>query len=180
MRLGEFLTRLTIWISILSYTIGSVFFAFGKRSSWDSITRIAWTAGCLSLLVHLASAFQFYHNWSQASAYYETARQTREVVGLHWGGGLIINYAVQGLWIVDIFWWWKAGLDSYRTRPWPLVIAWHSFLIFIIFNATVVFKDGIVRWAGLATIITICAAWIVIARQWMASRNIQIAEEREG
>ena len=169
MRDGEFLTRLTIWISFLLYTIGCIFFAFGKSSRWDSATRIAWTTGCLSLLVHMVCAFEFFHNWSQTSAYHETARQTQEVVGLYWGGGLVINYAVQALWLVDVVWWWKAGLDSYRLRSLPVVIAWHSFLIFIIFNATVVFKDGVVRWVGLALTVTLCVLWFAIASHWIRS-----------
>ena len=46
-------------------------------------------------------------------------------------------------------WWWLRGLDSYRRRPRLIILLWHGFLIFIIFNATVVFKDGIQRWVGL-------------------------------
>lgn len=153
----EFLTRATIWISILAYTIGCIVFATARRQSdGDWWARLAWTTGCAALVAHFICAFQFYHAWSHASAYRETARQTAQVFAINWGGGLFINYAVALLWITDVAWWWLAGLDSYRRRPWILVLMWHSFLIFIIFNATVVFKAGWTRWVGLLVCTSVC------------------------
>ena len=110
---GELLTRGTIWISIVAYTIGCIFFAGGRPLTW---VRLAWTIGCAALLAHFICAFNFYHSWSQESAYVETARQTAEVVNINWGGGLFINYAVAVLWTADVVWWWLAGLGSYRRR----------------------------------------------------------------
>ena len=52
---GEFLTRSTIWISIVAYTIGCVVFA---RDA-DRWARLAWTTGCASLLAHVICAFKF-------------------------------------------------------------------------------------------------------------------------
>jgi hypothetical protein len=163
---GELLTRGTIWITLVAYTLGSVIFALARRRPrWDSAVRLAWTTACASLIAHFASAFQFYHGWSQEAAYRDTARQTEELFGLNWGGGLFINYVLLVSWMIDIGWWWVGGLDSYRRRSRLLVVAWHSFLIFIIFNATVVFADGIVRWGGLL----IC---FVLAVSWFGSRGM--------
>ena len=170
---GELLTRGTIWITIGAYASGSVAFALASRRSradsaaesrWDSVARVGWTIAVISLVAHFICAFEFYHHWSHASAYRDTARETEEVTGLDWGGGLFINYAFLAIWITDIGWWWLRGLDSYRARPWALTILWHALLILIIFNATVIFEDGIVRWLGLAISITLCFVWILIAR----------------
>jgi hypothetical protein len=38
-------------------------------------------------------------------------------------------------------------------------------LIFIIFNATVVFKDGMTRWVGLLVCLTLVLSWVSISRQ---------------
>ena len=166
METGEFLTRLTIWITIVAYAVGSVLFAVSRgRPRWDSATRVVWTIAVVSLIAHFICAYQFYHHWSHTSAYLDTARQTDEVIGLNWGGGLFINYAFLLIWIVDITSWWRRGLNSYRTRPWPVITLWHAFLIFILFNATVVFKDGMVRWIGLPICLILLLAWIVIAKQ---------------
>ena len=146
---GEFITRITIWVAIGGYVAGAAAFALSRgRSVWARAARLAWTFACAALLVHVACAFHFYHGWSHDSAYQDTARQTAEVFRLNWGGGLYINYALLTGWVLDVACWWLGGLDSYRRRPWPLVAAWHGFLIFIIFNATVVFKTGWARWAG--------------------------------
>ena len=168
MDIGEFLTRGTIWVSIAGYAIGSVIFALSyssrRKATLDSATRDIWTIACAGLIAHFVSAFHFYHGWSHAAAYEDTARQTREIFGLNWGGGVFINYALLIVWMIDIAWWWRSGLDSYRKRPWPLVVAWHGLLIFIIFNATVVFGDGIVRWIGAGISLLLMLAWVRIIR----------------
>jgi hypothetical protein len=165
MSLGEFLTRSTVWIAIGAYALGCVVFAVARsRINVDKWARLAWTIGCAALLVHFIFAFHFFHAWSQTRAYVETARQTAEVFGINWGGGLYLNYAVAILWISDVAWWWLAGVSSYRRRPWLLTITWHSFLIFIIFNATVVFGHGLVRSIGVLVCLVLCLSWIVIAR----------------
>jgi len=163
---GEFLTRSTIWISIFGYAIGCLVFAMaGRQVQLLRAVRLAWTIGCAALILHLVCAFQFYHSWSHDAAYVETARQTAAVFHINWGGGLFINYMVATLWLVDVVWWWVAGLSSYRHRPWVATMIWHGFLIFIIFNATVVFKDGLTRWIGVVVCSMLCWSWFVISRQ---------------
>lgn len=160
---GELLTRITIWLTLAGYVIGaSVYLLSRGRRRWDEVARMAWTAGCASLLVHVACAFHYYHDWSQAAAYRETARQTAEVTGMNWGGGLFINYALMIGWVVDAVWWWR-GLDVYRNRPRWLVAAWQGFLIFIIFNATVVFKTGALRWIGLGLCLGLVFLWLLVS-----------------
>ena len=161
---GEFLTRSTIWISMLAYTIGCVVFAASRGAGRDGWARLAWTIGCAALLVHFISAFHFYHAWSHTAAYVDTARQTAAVIGSNWGGGLFINYAVAMLWIADVGWWWFAGVSAYRRRAWWITLAWHGFLIFIIFNATVVFKHGLTRWIGLLVSLILCLSWALTVR----------------
>jgi len=143
---GQFLTKITVWIAIAGYVASLIIFL--KSKSHDSIARIFWTAGCIALIAHATSAFHFHHHWSHRDAYNETARQTTKVFGLNWGGGIFINYILIIGWIVDVIWWWR-GLTIYRNRSKIFSIVWHVFLFFIFFNATVVFKDGILRWLWL-------------------------------
>jgi hypothetical protein len=142
-----------------------VFACARRRSDADRWTRLAWTIGCVALVAHFICAFNFFHAWSHQSAYRDTARQTAEVFGINWGGGLFINYAVAILWSADVVWWWFAGVNAYRRRSWLLTLIWHSFLIFIIFNATIVFKEGPTRWIGLLVCLTLCLSWVSINRQ---------------
>jgi hypothetical protein len=162
---GELLIKLTVWVALAGYFAGAASYALSRgRRGWDASARLAWTAGCAALLAHAACAFHFSHGWSHGAAYGDTARQTSEVVGLDWGGGLYVNYALMALWVADVGWWWGRGLGVYRRRCWQCTAAWHAFLLFIVFNATVVFKDGFVRWAGLGLCLALGLAWVKAAR----------------
>ena len=159
MNRGELLTRLTIWIAFGGYAASAVISLLRRESTaWQTRARWASTVGCAALALHTACALHFYHGWSQASAYREVERQTAEVTGAAWGGGLFINYAFLALWIADVAWWWR-GLEVYRRRHWLITGAWHSLFVFMLFNATVVFKTGWVRWLGAA----ICAALLLVS-----------------
>lgn len=163
---GELLTRATIWITIVAYASGTTAFALSRsRTKWDSTARLLWTLACVALLAHVASAFYFYHGWSHEAAYRDTAQQTDEVVGINSGGGLYVNYALLIFWILDVVWWWSVGLDAYRNRATIISVAWHGFLFFIVFNATVVFADGLLRWAGLLLCLSLCVVWLFSRQQ---------------
>jgi hypothetical protein len=156
---GEFLTRFSIWVTLAGYFIGTAAMTLSReKPSRESFARWAWTIACVSLLVHVAFAYHFYHHWSQDSAYRETARQTALVVGLNWGGGLYFNYALVVCWVLDVAWWWR-GLETYRRRPTGVTVIWHAFLMFMIFNATVVFATGALRFIGLVLCLCLCVLW---------------------
>jgi len=156
---GEFFTRFTIWVTLAGYFIGGALLTLSrKKQKWERAARLAWTIACISLFIHAACAFNFYHQWSHDLAYRETARQTAEVFGLNWGGGLYINYALMVAWLADVVWWWRR-LDSYRCRPGALVAVWQGFLLFIFFNAAVVFKTGPLRFIGLLLCLGLGLLW---------------------
>ena len=159
--MGEFLTRSSIWLTIACYFVGSVLLALSfKKPALDRSARLVWTVGCVALGIHFIFAYQFYHQWSQTAAYEETARQTKDVVGVYWGGGVYINFALLAFWLIDAGWWWLHGSAAYRTRSRTLIALWHGFLLFIFFNATVIFKAGALRWIGLVLCSSLVLTWI--------------------
>ena len=119
----------------------------------DGAARIAWTIACAFYLAHVAAAFQLRHHWSHLAALQETARQTREVFGVNWGGGLYFNYAFTIVWIADAYWWWRAGLTGYRARRRWVALGVNLFFAFMFFNATVVFGSPFMRWFGVAAML---------------------------
>ena len=158
---GELLTRWTIRVSLAFYVLALGSLLLAKRSGyWEPIARLAWTGGCVGCLVHIICAFQFYHAWRHTAAYRDTARQTAEVFGIHWGGGLYFNYGFIALWVVDTVWWWRRP-ERYRARSRWLTVALHSFFAFMFFNATVVFASGLVRGVGLGTTVGLAIVWLV-------------------
>src|SRR5438552_1815233 len=114
---GELLTRLSIWLALCAYaiTVGTLLLA--RRTSRTLVcTRWMWTFGCAFFLAHVVCAFSYYHDWSHAAAYRETARQTAEMTGLRWGGGIFLNYLFAVAWLADVLWWWLAP-GSFAQRP---------------------------------------------------------------
>jgi hypothetical protein len=147
---GELLTRWTVRVAMALMVLALVlrWRAGGLRSRLAQ-ARLAWTLGCLAFLLHVLCAFAFYHHWSHAAAFTATAEQTAALVGWKWGGGLYANYAFTLVWIADAAWWWRDP-EGYEARPRWIERAVLGFLLFIAFNATVVFGQGLVRWLGLA------------------------------
>lgn len=168
MNRGEFLTRLTIWIAIGGYAAGvCLALLFRESQTWQRRARMAWTVGCLGLIAHLICAFQFYHHWSHASALREVERQTAAFTGNNWGGGLYINYAFLAAWAADVAWWWR-GLDQYRRRHWLITAIWQFVFMFMVFNATAVFKTGAVRWVGIVLCLGLSSLWLWRSRAAVA------------
>lgn len=141
------LTLWTIRVAAALYVVAMAAWLTGR----EEFSRGAWTAACGFYLAHVAAAFQLHHHWSHSAAYEETARQTFEVFGMRWGGGLYFNYVFTVIWLADALLWWLG-----RRR---LAIAINWFFAFMFFNATVVFATGPTRWLGLASTVGLAVLW---------------------
>jgi hypothetical protein len=147
MTAGVWWMHWTIRAAMLLYA-GSIVGQLGGRRV---AARWSWTIGCALLWVHVGLAMHVVYHWDHGLMVRETARQTAELTGIDWGGGVYINYAFMLLWAGDAAWWWFAGDERYRCRAvWVSMIV-HAFLAFIAINAVIVFANGAVRWTGVAT-----------------------------
>ena len=143
---GEWLTRGTVWLALSLYVAGEIAVAWRGRE-WRTASRWLNTAGCAAFLAHVATAFHFYHHWSHAAAYADTARQTAEFSGWNWGGGLYINYAFALVWLGEVVWAW-ANPNSDRERPNWMTWTVRGFFLFMMLNGAVVFVRGGMKWFG--------------------------------
>lgn len=141
MTAAELFLRATAWLAFAAYLAGTAVRVRQNGGAW--FPRL-WCAGAMLLVVHILAAFHVRHGWSHAAAWADTARQTREVTGLDWGGGVWFNYALVLAWLADAGWWLR-GADLPRAAR--LVL--DGFYAFMWFNAAVVFVPGPARWAGL-------------------------------
>ena len=97
-----------------------------------------WTAGCVVLAIHVLTAMHYEHGWSHTEALRHTAKQTLEVAGIDWGGGLYFNYGLLLLWTADVCFLWFGCERPIRLRkPVRRLNEWAC--AFIVLNATVVF-----------------------------------------
>jgi hypothetical protein len=146
MSVEELITRWTVRLSLLLYAATLAALLVGRsRPSILREARLTWTAGCLLLWLHLAAAFHFYHHWSHEAAYEVTARETKAAIGWAFGGGVYINYVFALVWTVDTVRWWSMVPQAYLGRARLPNAILHGFLLFMVFNATVIFVDGATR-----------------------------------
>jgi hypothetical protein len=105
------------------------------------LARWCWTFAWATYLVHLAMAFHHYHHWSHADA----VEHTEIVSGF--GKGIYVSHLFTLAWTADALSWW---LQPARRALRPSWIDWllHGFMAFMIFNATVIYEAGPIRWAG--------------------------------
>lgn len=174
---GEELTRWTIRLALAAYA-GRLALDMADprgRPARESAARWLWTIACALLWIHVACAFQFQHDWSHAAAYRHTAARTAAVIGFDWGGGLWINYLLVGLWAGDVLWWW-ASPQTFRARPALVEWAWQGSLAFVVFNATVVFEEGPIRWVGLVASVVLLGMWRSQSLRVTKSQSLKIAK----
>jgi len=158
--LGDTITRNTVRLS-LSWYLAALLLMLGSRpSDWSALTkrglimRWCWTWAMLSFLVHLAMAFHYYHHWSHADAF----ERTRQVSGT--GEGIYVSYLFTWLWLGDVLWWWL-NPSSYSRRAVAIGRTLHTFMLFIVFNGTVVYETGVIRWAGLIGFGLLAGRWLI-------------------
>jgi hypothetical protein len=134
--LGRNMILWTVRFSVALYVMAVWHYVFSVgRDAAERRIRIAWSLSWMLCVVHVVCAFHFEHDWSQQAALQHTAEMTARVVGIHWGGGLYINY-------LFLTWW---AIDAYRllrghTQRTSAAFQWTA--AFMMFNATVVFGPG--------------------------------------
>jgi len=155
---GEWLTRGTVWLALSLYVASELAKAARYRREPGVVAWWLNSFGCAAFLAHVACAFHFYHHWSHAAAYADTARQTAAMFRWNWGGGLYLNYFFALVWLGEVVWSW-ASPSGYHQRPNGMTWVVRGLFLFMMFNGAVVFARGSVRWFGLILCLTLVACW---------------------
>ncbi len=158
----EFLTRAFVWVALSGYALSAILQLMSARMR---PARWLLGAGAIAFVLHVICAFHFFHQWSHADALAETARQTKELIGVENGGGLYLNYAFTLLWLWDAGYWLVAGDEAYLNRSRWIVVTLHSFFAFMFVNGAVVFGKGPVRWYGIAVIAMMAIGFVKLRRK---------------
>lgn len=158
---GDRQTRNMIRLSLGWYAVALGLMMRLRPSDWRVVTlhgRIArwcWTWACLCFLIHLAMAFHYFHHWSHANAF----EHTRQVSGV--GEGVFVSYLFTLLWAADVAAWWLAP-NRYATRSAWIDRGLHGFMLFVVFNGTVVYESGAIRWASSLGFVTLIVLWFTL------------------
>jgi hypothetical protein len=130
-----------------------------RHPSRDAGARGAWTAGAALMVLHALAVFHFVHHWSQDAALEHTARQTAAVTGLHWNGGLYVNYAFIALWVGDALLWWRDP-GSYERRRDGLRGGLLAIFLLMFINGGIVFAQGLARVIGSVAVALVLWAYV--------------------
>ena len=148
----------TIWLSLICFSVGESGRTFTRARAMPPAW--AWwifSTGLVLAVIHTLIAFDTVHHWSHEDAISVTAAQTQAVFGVDVGGGVYVNYLFFAVWLADA-WWWKAAPAGYAR---PAIVTWmlRAFYMVIIFNAAVVFVNGIRRVFGLVIVSWLVRLW---------------------
>jgi hypothetical protein len=135
---GDFLIRNTIRVALLFWVIAVGLMLQSKRN----LARFLWTLACIGYWIHVATAFEYAHHWSHREAF----NHVEAISG--YGEGIFVSYFFTLLWMVDVIWWW-GWRERYENRPKWISYFIHGFMVFVIFNGTVIFESGFIRWSGM-------------------------------
>jgi hypothetical protein len=160
---AEWLTRGTVWLALSLYVAAEMAVAF-KRDAMGGLARWLNTIGGIVFFLHVVSSFHFYHQWSHAVAYADTARQTAEFSGWNWGGGLYLNYFFTLVWLGELTW-WRSSPTTLARRPRWIGRSVRGFFMFMIFNGAVVFAHSPMRWYGLVLCALLTVSWWQLWKQ---------------
>jgi hypothetical protein len=167
--LGDDLTRFTVRLSLVYYASAASLMLLLQADDWRAtagrgrLTRWCWTLAWAAYLVHLGMAFHYFHSWSHDAA----VEHTRAVSGV--GAGIYASHLFTLLWGADVVYWWLRP-DRYARRSTWIDWMLHGFMAFIIFNGTVVYENGLIRWFGILMFSELAVVWIYrrLARQTLA------------
>jgi hypothetical protein len=147
--LGDDLIRNTIRLSLLYYAFAATVMLQLRAEDWAVATtrgrlaRWLWSLAWLAYVIHLAMAFHFAHGWSHAHA----MQHVEEEAGI--GEGIFLSHLFTLLWTADVLSWWLVPRRYAARSPWFDRLL-HGVMLFVIFNGTVVYEAGFIRWAGVA------------------------------
>jgi len=166
---GELLIRWSIRICLVFYTAFLAGGVIARYQTWRQLARALWSMAGALFVVHVIAAMHYYHGWSHAHAFEDTARQTRELLGAEFGYGIYFSYLFGVIWVADIAWMWLAGAAYYQQLP-VLRSSIHAYMLFIALNGAIIFHSGLIRWAGLSAIAIVA---VLAAVTWLRSRQLR-------
>ncbi len=173
--LGDDQLRLAIRVALVFYFAACLGMLRITRENWRAagsdvrIVRLLWSLGWMAYVIHVLLAFHHAHQWSHANA----MAHTQEASGFD--AGIFVTHLFTLLWLTDVAFWWLRP-ERYVNRPAWIGFALHGFMAFIIFNGTVIYESGPIRWAGAAMFLLL--AVVLATRSIVTGSSKSVAPNR--
>ncbi|MFT3879334.1 MAG: hypothetical protein QM703_06705 [Gemmatales bacterium] len=134
----DLLVRGSAWLCFACYLLTLIGWT---RRVEPKLLRLLWTLGWGIFGIHVCLAFHVVHHWSHDAAWNATKVQG----GL--GAGIYFNYLMLIVWLIDVLWWWLWPVVYLARNRWKSALI-QGFLLFMWFNATVVFAHDLMWIVG--------------------------------
>ena len=153
--IGQQFSIWTIRLAVLLWIGFAVLWIRRDRISNARMKRMwAWGLATLLLVIHVISAFAYFHDWSHQLAAEHTAKVTDQVVGWYWSGGIWFNYLFVLLCGVEAYLWTGRRHPLLRSKSANRLV--YGITVFMMINAAIVFAFTGFRWVALAGLGLVC------------------------
>ncbi len=154
--MGALLIAWSIRVALVLFFVTIALRIWYGPQSRRTLLASLWTVGFVFFLMHVLAAYHFQYQWSHIAAVMETAQQTKEQIGVEFGGGIYFNFLFLICWAVAVYESWSGDKnaqnnvqdnvqDNFRGKTRWGYLCGVLFMLFIAFNGTVVFKSGWIR-----------------------------------
>ena len=138
---NELLLRWTIRITLALYGLLLARQIMGWRAG-ERLARWCWTLGFAALVGHFLTAYG-QMGWSHAAVVAHTARETEQVLGWRFSGGVWGNYLFALLWGLETVRQWTRRGRLTGTSRW--IFCLYGYLLVVVVNGAIVFAMGPIR-----------------------------------
>ena len=140
------LVYVPVWIAVTCWFIGTTVLITRQNQTAPKFSTAGkragkiWMVGNASMVLHIIASYGVWHGWSHQAALRFTGDQSESVIGIRAESGLYANFAFVLVWI-----WLAFRLVANRPVSKVFAQAAYGFLAAMVFFATIVFEDGVVR-----------------------------------
>lgn len=145
------LIRASVWLALAAWFMGAWCRAIlpsvygGPQDSDDQNMRElgyrwSWLLSAVATWIHVIASYGLVHSWDHQAVVTQTAEESFQATGIRAGWGVYVNFAYAGMLLA-----YSVAMILYRRRLpfFDSSIFW--FTAFIVFNAAIVFKGGVLR-----------------------------------
>ncbi len=145
------LVQVSVWMALVAWFVGAWCRTYGtfasdssrtplRQGTFEAVYRWSWLWSAVATWVHVIASYALVHAWDHQAVLQQTAEESFQVTGLRAAWGVYVNFGYASILLVySLVMLWLGR----RLKFVDAAIFW--FTSFIVFNATIIFKFGLLR-----------------------------------